>query len=163
MSEYDDGTQLDPGYTGDEQPDTYGGGDGGTDYGQYATGQDHQSLDQLHQVDASESSYDNQFNVYEQDHASAESTSFDQGHQVSYTDPSGAHYEESDFTSYDHSSAEQDHVFAAEGSESSHQAELSTLDSLREQLDSAFTSLTEGHIGGGDPEAGSAGLGVASN
>ncbi|GAB3858519.1 hypothetical protein ACFPIJ_19385 [Dactylosporangium cerinum] len=120
----------------------YDGGDTGADYGHVEAGQEHESLDQLHQVDASESDYNNQFNVYEQDHAAAESTSFDQGHHVEYTNPEGAHYEESDFTSYDHSAAESDHVFAAEGSESSHQAEFSQLDALQAQLDSAFSQAT---------------------
>jgi hypothetical protein len=161
MSDYDGG-ELDPGYTGDEQPDTYGG-DGGTDYGQYETGQQHESLDQLHQTSGSEADASNQFGVYEQGHASAESTSFDQGHHVEYTNPSGAHYEESDFTSYDHNEAETDHVFAAEGSESSHQAEFSTLDTLREQLDTAFTSITGGSTDDGPAASGNAGLGVASN
>ncbi|MET7421876.1 hypothetical protein [Dactylosporangium sp. NPDC005555] len=171
MSDYDSGDldpgytgddqpeTLDPGYTGSDQPDTYGAG--GTDYGQYATGQEHGEVEQLHQTSGGEAGYDNQFAVYEQDHASAEQTSFDQGHHVEYTDPSGAHYEESDFTSYDHSAAESDHVFAAEGSESSHQAEFSTLDALREQIDTVFTSITEGHTGGN--AEGSSGLGVASN
>ncbi|WP_344503257.1 hypothetical protein, partial [Dactylosporangium maewongense] len=95
----------------------YDGGDTGAEYGHVEAGENHESLDQLHQVDASQNNYDSQFGVYEQDHASAESTSFDQGHQVSYTDASGATYQESDFTSYDHSAAETDHVFAAEGSE----------------------------------------------
>ena len=166
MSEYDGG-ELDPGYTGDEQPDTYGGG--GAEYGQYETGQEHQSLDQLHQVNASESDYDKQFGVYEQDHASAESTSFDQGRHVEFTGADGSHYEESNFTSYDHSAVETDHVFAAEGSESSHQAEVSTLDALQERIESAFTSVTEAVTGGGsgggpgEVEGGNAGLGVASN
>ena len=107
-------------------------------------------------VEGSENDYNSQFGVYEQDHASAESTSFDQGHHVEYSNPSGAHYEESDFTSYDHSAAEADHVFAAEGSESSHQAEFSNLDALRQQFDTAFASGTEFHGGAGA-------LGVASN
>ena len=117
-------------------------GDTGADYGHVEAGQEHESLDQLHQVNASEADYNNQFNVYEQDHAAAESTSFDQGHQVEYSNPSGEHYEESDYTSYDHSAAEADHVFAAEGSESSHQAEFSQLDALQAQLDSAFSEAT---------------------
>ncbi|GAA1524716.1 hypothetical protein GCM10009827_046650 [Dactylosporangium maewongense] len=136
------------------------GYDGGDSYGNYEAGQDHQSLDQLHQVDASQSNYDNQFNVYEQDHAAAESTSFDQGHQVSYTDASGAQYQESDFTSYDHSAAETDHVFAAEGSESASSSEFHQLDAIQARLDSAFTSMTE--INGGNG-GGTAELGVASN
>ena len=135
----------------------YDGGDTGADYGHVETGEQHESLDQLHQVNASEADYNNQFNVYEQDHAAAESTSFDQGHQVEFTGADGSHYAESDFTSYDHSSAESDHVFAAEGSESSHTAEYSQLDALQARLDSAFASATE--INGG----GTAELGVASN
>ncbi|MFF5226346.1 hypothetical protein [Dactylosporangium sp. NPDC000521] len=129
--------------------------DGGTDFGHVETGENHEALDQLHQVDASESNYDSQFGVYEQDHASAESTSFDQGHQVSYTDASGATYQESDFTSYDHSAAETDHVFAAEGSESASSSEFHELEALQARLDSAFGSATELHTGGGPAIAGS--------
>jgi hypothetical protein len=125
-----------------------GGGD--TDYGHYEAGQEHGELDQLHQAQGSEADYNNQFNVYEQDHASAESTSFDQGHHVEYDNPAGAHYEESDVTSYDHNESEADHVFAAEGSESSHQAEFSELDALRQQLDTSFAQGSEFHGGAGD-------------
>ncbi|MEV0562209.1 hypothetical protein [Dactylosporangium sp. NPDC050588] len=131
--------------------------DTGADYGHVEAGQDHESLNQLHQVDASDSNYDSQFGVFEQDHASAESTSFDQGHHVSYTDPSGAQYEESDFTSYDHSAAETDHVFAAEGSESASSSEFHELEALQARLDSSFASATELHTDGGGQ------LGVASN
>ncbi|MEU0558506.1 hypothetical protein [Dactylosporangium sp. NPDC006015] len=120
----------------------YDGGDTGAEYGHVEAGENHESLDQLHQVDASQNNYDSQFGVYEQDHASAESTSFDQGHQVSYTDASGATYQESDFTSYDHSAAETDHVFAAEGSESASSSEFHQLDAIRAQLDSAFSEAT---------------------
>ena len=134
------------------------GYDGGNDvdYGHYEAGQEHGELDQLHQAQGSEADYNNQFNVYENDHAAAESTSFDQGHAVEYDNPAGAHYEEQDFTSYDHNSAEADHVFAAEGSENSHVAENSELDALRHQFDTAFASGTEFHGGAGE-------LGVASN
>src|ERR1043165_2757386 len=113
-----------------------------SEYGEIETGEQHESLDQLHQVDASEQDYQSQFGVYEQDHASAESTSFDQGHHVEYTDPNGGRYEESDFTSYDHSAAETDHVFAAEGSESASSSEFHQLDTLRAQLDTAFAQAT---------------------
>ena len=129
--------------------------DGGTDYGQVETGENHEALDQLHQVDASENTYDSQFGVYEQDHASAESTSFDQGHQVSYTDASGATYQESDFTSYDHNAVETDHVFAAEGSESATSSEFHELEALQARLDSAFGSATQLHTDGGPAIAGS--------
>jgi hypothetical protein len=129
---------------------------GDVDYGHFETGQEHGELDQLHQAQGSEADYNNQFNVYEQDHADAESTSFDQGHHVEYDNPAGAHYEESDFTSFDHNAAEQDHVFAAEGSESSHEAESSELDALRQQFDTTFASGTELH---GD----SAGISAVSN
>ncbi|MGI5184353.1 hypothetical protein ACQEVZ_49685 [Dactylosporangium sp. CA-152071] len=113
------------------------------DFGHVETGENHEALDQLHQVDASEQNYDSQFGVYEQDHASAESTSFDQGHHMSYTTPAGAQYEESDYTSYDHSAAETDHVFAAEGSESASSSEFHELEALQARLDSAFASSTQ--------------------
>ncbi|MEV4139542.1 hypothetical protein AB0J72_46190 [Dactylosporangium sp. NPDC049742] len=146
MSEWDSGDNGDHGY------------DGGTDYGHVEAGADHESLDQLHQVHAADNNYDSNFGVYEQDSASAESTSFDQGHHVSFTDPSGAQYEESDFTSYDHNEANADHVFAAEGSEHSSASEYDQLDALQARLDSTFASGTELHTDGG-----SAALGVASN
>ncbi|MDG6102613.1 hypothetical protein Daura_42180 [Dactylosporangium aurantiacum] len=120
----------------------YDGGDTGAEFGHVETGEDHQSLEQLHQVNASEADYNNQFNVYEQNHAAAESTSFDQGHSVEFTGADGSHYAESNFTSYDHAAAESDHVFAAEGSESSHEAQFSQLDALQAQLDSAFSEAT---------------------
>jgi hypothetical protein len=133
-------------------------GDTGVDYGHVEAGQEHESLDQLHQVHAAEQDYDSNFGVYEQDHASAESTSFDQGSHVEFTNPNGAHYEESNFTSYDHNEAETDHVFAAEGSESASSSEYDQLDALQARFDSAFASGTELHT-----EGGSAALGVASN
>jgi hypothetical protein len=130
MSDYD---------TGDTG---YDGGDSGAEYGHYEAGQEHADLDQLHQASGSEQDASSHFGVYEQDHASAESTSYDQGHHVEYDNPAGAHYEEADYTSYDHNEAEADHIFAAEGSEQSHSAEFSELDALREQLDTAFAQET---------------------
>ncbi|MGI5181708.1 hypothetical protein ACQEVZ_35930 [Dactylosporangium sp. CA-152071] len=146
MSEWDSGDSGDHGY------------DGGTDYGHVETGQDHESLNQLHEVNAADNNYDSNFGVYEQDSASAESTSFDQGHHVSVTDASGAQYEESDFTSYDHNEASADHTFAAEGSEHSSASEYNELEALQARLDSSFASATQLHTDGG-----SAALGVASN
>src|ERR1041384_1564960 len=90
--------------------------DTGADLSHIEAGSEHESLDQLHQASGSEVDYDNQFGVYEQDHASAESTSFDTGSKVEFSDGDGAHYAASDFTSYDDNEAETDHVFAAEGS-----------------------------------------------
>ena len=105
-----------------------------SEYGEFETGEQHESVDQLHQVDATEQDYQSQFGVYEQDHAAAESTSFDQGHQVEYTGADGSHYAESDFTSYDHS--------AAEGSESASSSEFHQLDALQARFDAAFAEGT---------------------
>ncbi|MGI5180183.1 hypothetical protein ACQEVZ_28045 [Dactylosporangium sp. CA-152071] len=113
-----------------------------SEYGEFETGDQHESLDQMHEVDASENNYDSQFGVYEQDHASAENTSFDQGHHMSYTTPAGAQYEESDYTSYDHSAAETDHTFAAEGSESASSSEFHELEALQARLDATFAEGT---------------------
>ncbi|MEV0135117.1 hypothetical protein AB0H83_42525, partial [Dactylosporangium sp. NPDC050688] len=69
----------------------------------------------------------------------------------------GSHYEESDFTSYDHSAAETDHIFAAEGSESYNASEYHQLDALQARLNSTFASATQISTGGAGE------LGMASN
>ena len=131
-------------------------GDTGVDYGHVEAGQEHESLDQLHQVHAGEQDYGSQFGVYEQDHHAAESTDFSQGHHVEYDQAPAVHYESDDYTNYSHDANVDDHVFAAEGSENSHQAEFGELDALQQRFDATFAEGTEFH--GGD-----AGFGVASN
>ncbi|UWZ37390.1 hypothetical protein Drose_03655 [Dactylosporangium roseum] len=134
------------------------GYDGGSDvdYGHYEAGQQHGELDQLHQVDANDSSYNSDFNVYEQDSANAESTDFQQGHNVQWTDGHGASYSETDFTNYSHDEASTDSIFAAEGSVEASDSQYSEIDALRQQIDSSFVTGTEFHGNAG-------GLGVASN
>jgi hypothetical protein len=126
------------------------------DYGHFESGQEHDGLDQLHQAEGSEADYNSQFGVYENDHHAAESTDFSQGHHVEYDQAPAVHYESDDYTNYSHDASVDDHVFAAEGSENSHQAEFGELDALSQRFDTAFASGTEFH--GGD-----AGLGIASN
>ena len=123
------------------------GYDGGSDvdYGHYQAGQEHDALDQLHQANGSEADYNSQFGVYEQDHHAAESTDFAQGHHVEYDAPTTGHYESDDYTDYSHDASVDDHVFAAEGSESSHQAEFSELDALSKRFDAGFAQGTEFH------------------
>ncbi|WP_238012800.1 hypothetical protein KZZ52_21175 [Dactylosporangium sp. AC04546] len=113
------------------------------EYGQYATGAESGEVEQLHEASASEADYNSDFAVYEQDHTSAESTDFEQGRHVEYTDPNGAHYESTDYVSYSHDEYATEHVFAAEGSESAHVADWSEFDALRAQFDSAFATGTE--------------------
>ena len=129
----------------------YDGGD--VDYGHYEAGEQHDALDQLHQEHGAEADYNNQFAVYEQDHAAAEDTSFQQGQHVEYDSPKGEHFEQTDYTNYNHSEAEADHVFAAEGSESSHVAEYDELDALRERFDASFVEGTQYHGGGAELSA----------
>jgi len=139
MSDYETG---DPGYDG--------GND--VDYGHYQAGQEHDALDQLHQAQGSEADHNSQFGVYEQDHHAAESTDFAQGHHVEVDQPSTAHYESDDYTTYNHDASVDDHVFAAEGSESSHQAEFSELDALSKRFDAEFAEGTQYHADGGQGE-----------
>ncbi|HTJ32373.1 MAG TPA: hypothetical protein VL738_04025 [Dactylosporangium sp.] len=126
------------------------------DYGHFESGQEHDGLDQLHQAEGSEADYNSQFGVYENDHHAAESTDFSQGHHVEYDQAPAVHYESDDYTNYSHDANVDDHVFAAEGSENSHQAEFGELDALQQRFDASFAQGTEFH--GGD-----AGFGVASN
>jgi hypothetical protein len=129
----------------------YDGGDAGhdVDYGHVETGSEHDALDQLHQAHGSEADAQSQYGVYEQDHHAQESTDFAQGHHVEYDQPAAVHYESDDYTNASHSASEDDHVFAAEGSESSHQAEFGELDALQQRFDASFAEGTEFHGGEG--------------
>ncbi|GAA3293071.1 hypothetical protein Dvina_43705 [Dactylosporangium vinaceum] len=145
MSDYETGDTGDTGHD--------------VDYGQYEAGQESTQLDQLHQAGGSEADAQSQFGVYENDHHAQESTDFSQGHHVEYDQPAAVHYESDDYTNYSHDASVDDHVFAAEGSESSHQAEFNELDALEQKFDAAFAQGTELHTEGG----GQAELGQASN
>ncbi|WP_432976917.1 hypothetical protein [Dactylosporangium sp. CA-233914] len=134
-------------------------GDTGTDYGHYEAGQESGELDQLHQAQGSEADAQSQFGVYEQDHHTAESTDFSQGHHTEYDQPGAVHFESDDYTNYSHNAEVDDHVFAAEGSESSHQAQFSELDALEKKFDTAFAQGTVIEQGDG----GAASLGPATN
>ncbi|WP_426511531.1 hypothetical protein ACPPVO_13440 [Dactylosporangium sp. McL0621] len=81
MSDYDDG-QLDPGFTGDEQPD-FGGQDAG--FGHFEVGQEHSAADQLHEDHGAENNLSNQFGVFEHDHAQAETTALEHGQHMEYS------------------------------------------------------------------------------
>ncbi|WP_433617343.1 hypothetical protein ACQP2P_17630 [Dactylosporangium sp. CA-139114] len=124
------------------------------DYGHYDAGQEHNSLDQLQQAQGSEADAQSQFGVYEADHHTAVSTDFSQGHHTEYDQPAAVHYESDDYTNYSHDATSDDHVFAAEGSESSHQAEFSELNALQERFDGAFAEGTEFHGQGGEQQLG---------
>ncbi|WP_433049529.1 hypothetical protein [Dactylosporangium sp. CS-033363] len=128
------------------------------DYGHFETGQEHDGLDQLHQAHGSEHDAQSQFGVYENDHHAQESTDFSTGQHVEYDQPAAVHYESDNFTNYSHDASEDDHVFAAEGSEQSHSAEFGELDALSQRFDGAFAEGTEFHAGGGEGQ-----FGVAAN
>jgi hypothetical protein len=134
------------------------GYDGGSDvdYGHFSAGQEHDALDQVHQANGSEYDAQSQFGVFENDHHAAESTDFSTGQHVEYDQPAGVHYESTDFTNYSHDASEDDHVFAAEGSDSTHAAEYGELDALSQRFDSAFVEGTQFHAGEGQ-------FGVAAN
>jgi hypothetical protein len=125
------------------------------DYGHFETGEQHDGLDQLHQAEGSEHDFNSQYGVYEQDHHAAESTDFAQGHHQEYDAPGAVHAESDDYTNYSHDANVDDHVFASEGSENSHQSEFGELDALQQRFDATFAEGTEYHGGGGE-------LGVAS-
>ncbi|GGM67249.1 hypothetical protein ACFFX1_21545 [Dactylosporangium sucinum] len=127
-----------------------------SEYGEFQTGMESGELEQLHQESGSEQDYNSEFGVYAQDSASAESTDFETGRHVEYEDPSGARYEETEYTNYSHDEAETDSVFAADGSEQSSSADFSSMDALRAQFQSNFAQGTQ--FSGGD-----AGLSIASN
>jgi hypothetical protein len=107
----------------------------------------------------SELDANSQYGVYENDHHAQESTDFAQGSHVEYDQAPAVHYEADNYTNFSHDASEDDHVFAAEGSEHVHQAEFSELDALEQKFDAAFAHGTEVHTG----EGGAAELGPATS
>ncbi|WP_238007803.1 hypothetical protein KZZ52_50105 [Dactylosporangium sp. AC04546] len=131
----------------------YETGDAGHDpssYEHYEAGAESGELEQLHTAEGSQADYQSDFNVYEQDTESAESTDFQQGSSVQFDSPDGTHYEEQNFTNYSNDSYDSNHIFAAEGSEESHQSQFAELDALRQEFDSKFA---EGTVIEGNPSA----------
>ena len=126
------------------------------DYGHYEAGQEHDALNQLHQAHGSESDYDKQFGVYENDHHAAESTDFSTGHHQEFDQGPAIHAESDDYTNYSHDATVDDHTFAAEGSEHAHQQDFSELDALQARFDAGFEQETVFHGGEGQ-------FGVAAN
>ncbi|WP_238006504.1 hypothetical protein KZZ52_16325 [Dactylosporangium sp. AC04546] len=89
MSDYDDGGQLDPGYTGDEQPETLDPGYTGSDqpdvFGQFEAEQEHGEVEELHSGHGVESDTDQQFGVFEQHYERGETTSLVQEQHIEYS------------------------------------------------------------------------------
>jgi hypothetical protein len=127
------------------------------DYGQFSAGEEHESLNELHQDENAVAGYDSQFGVYEQDHHAEENTDFTKLHHEEVDTPY-VHAESTDYVDYSHSAEVDDHVFAAEGSEHSFQADNSSLDALQARFDASFAEGTQYSAGGGEGH-----LGVASN
>jgi hypothetical protein len=125
---------YDPGYNGD------------VEYNQYAAGEEHNALNELHQDQSSVSEHDAQYGVYENDHHEAENTDFTKLHHEEVDTPY-VHAESTDYVDYSHSSEVDDHEFAAYGSEHSFDAQHSSLDALQARFDSAFVEGTEYHGG----------------
>ncbi|MFI5915327.1 hypothetical protein [Dactylosporangium sp. NPDC051541] len=120
-----------------------------SEYGEFSMGQESGELEQLHQASGSEQDFQSQFGIYEADHSAAESTDFQTGQHVEYEGADGSRFESTDYTNYSHDTEESDHVFAAQGSESSHSAEFSELDALRASFDSSFAQGTQLSTGDG--------------
>jgi hypothetical protein len=136
--------------------ETYDNNYGGEEYNQYAAGEEHNALNELHQDQSSVAGYDANYGVYENDHHAAEETEFTKAHHEEVSTPY-VHAESTDYVDYSHSSEVDDHEFAAYGNEHSFEAQNSSLDALQARFDSAFVEGTHYSSGGG------AELGVASN
>ena len=113
------------------------------EYGQYEAGQEQGQLEEIHAEQGSVAETDSQFGVYQSDHHAAEATDFTKGHHEELNTPDGLHYESTDIVSYSHSAEVDETVFAAEGSETSMQADFSSLDALERQFAAAFAEGAE--------------------
>jgi hypothetical protein len=119
-----------------------------SDFGDIDTGQEHASLEAVHEGQGHELDHQSQFGVLEHDHQSYEHDEFEHLKHIEYTDAAGNHYEVTEYTHYEHTEVEQDHTFAAYGSESDGQA--------------GFGAAEGSEAGFGESGFGESGFGAAS-
>ncbi|WP_432827029.1 hypothetical protein [Dactylosporangium sp. CA-092794] len=105
-----------------------------SEYGDFDAGQEHASLEAVHEDQGAELDHQSQYGILEQDHHSVEHEEFEQLKHIEYTDAAGNHYEVTEYTHYEHTEIEDEHTFAAYGSESDGQAGFGEADHASEGL-----------------------------
>jgi hypothetical protein len=93
-----------------------------SEYGEIDTGQEHASLEAVHEGQGAELDHQSQYGILEHDHHSFEHEEFENLKHIEYTDAAGNHYEVTEYTHYEHTEVEDEHTFAAYGSQSDGQA-----------------------------------------
>src|SRR5215469_15881926 len=93
-----------------------------SEYGDIDAGQEHASLEAVHEGHGAELDHQSQYGILERDHHSFEHEEFENLKHIEFTDAAGNHYEVTEYTHYEHTEVEDEHTFAAYGSESDSQA-----------------------------------------
>jgi hypothetical protein len=123
-----------------------------SEYGEIETGQEHGSLEAVHEDQGAEQDYQSQYGILEHDHQSVEHEEFEHLKHVEYTDAAGNHYEVTEYTHYEHTEIEQDHTFAAYGQEGGHAGLSAGTEGYGEAGESGFgqaSAVSEGpHMSG---------------
>lgn len=105
-------------------------------------GQEHASLEAAHEGYGNEHDHQQAYGILERDHHSVEHEEFENLKHIEYTDAAGNHYEITEYTHYEHTEVEDDHTFAAYGSESDSNAGFGEADSLDSEGSAGFGSAS---------------------
>jgi hypothetical protein len=123
-----------------------------SEYGEIDAGQEHGSLEAVHQGHGAELDHQSQYGILEQDHHSVEHEEFEHLKHIEYTDAAGNHYEVTEYTHYEHTEVEDDHRLMAYGQEGSGDAGFGAADGT----DAGFGEAGLGESGFGESGFGSA-------
>jgi hypothetical protein len=108
------------------------------DAGHVDAGEQSYDLDHASQAYGSEHDANQDYAAYGEANQYENDVNFEQGHHVEYDNPSGAHYEESDYTNYDSHEAASSAAFGEHYSANEHDASFGELDQLREHFDAQY-------------------------
>jgi hypothetical protein len=125
-----------------------------SEYGDIDAGQEHASLEAVHEGHGAELDHQSQYGILEQDHRSFEHEEFENLKHIEYTDAAGNHYEITEYTHYEHTEVEEDHTLMAYGQESVGESGFGAADGT----DAGFGEASLGESGFGESGFGAASI-----
>jgi hypothetical protein len=129
-----------------------------SEYGEIDAGQEHGSLEAVHQAQGHALDHQSQFGILEQDHHSVEHEEFEHLKHIEYTDAAGNHYEITEYTHYEHTEIEDDHTLMAYGQESVGEAGFGEADATDAGFGQAGFGASEAGFGSSSIFAGLEGI-----
>jgi hypothetical protein len=88
-----------------------------SEFGEYSDGQEHASLEAVHEDAGHEQDFQSQYGILEQDHHSVIHDELENMKHIEYTDAAGNHYEITEYTHIEHTEIQDSHTLLSYGEE----------------------------------------------